>query len=148
MSNYVNQSGLAGELPVVANHLNIPKPAAGKPTLLTWDEVTTMFHEFGHALHGLFSNVRYPTFSGTSTPTDFVEYPSQVTRCGPTWPQVLGHYARHYQTASRCRANCWTRCWRRRSSTRASRPRPMSAPRCWTSAGTSSPRARRPRRRA
>ncbi len=98
MSSYVQQSGLMGTLPVVANHLNIPKPSAGKPTLLTWDEVTTMFHEFGHALHGMFSNVEYPTFSGTSVPRDFVEFPSQVNEMWSDWPSVLANYARHYQT--------------------------------------------------
>ena len=82
MSAYVNQSALLGTKPVMANHLNIPKPPPGQPTLLTFDEVTTMFHEFGHALHGMFSNVKYPFFSGTAVPRDFVEFPSQVTRCG------------------------------------------------------------------
>ncbi len=98
MNSYVSQSGLTGHLPVVANHLNIPKPSAGEPTLLTWDEVTTMFHEFGHALHGMFSNVEYPYFSGTSVPRDFVEYPSQVNEMWSDWPSVLANYARHYKT--------------------------------------------------
>src|SRR5437588_3500265 len=74
MNQYVPQSVLLGTKPVVANHLNIPKPPAGEPTLLTYDEVRTAFHEFGHALHGMFSNVKYPRFSGTSVPRDFVEY--------------------------------------------------------------------------
>jgi len=100
MNSYVDQSELTGFLPVVANHLNIPKPAAGQPTLLTWDEVTTMFHEFGHALHGMFSNVKYPYFSGTSVPRDFVEYPSQVNEMWADWPQVLANYAKHYQTGA------------------------------------------------
>ena len=78
MNAYVSQSRLMNSKPVVANHLNVPKPPQGEPTLLTWDEVNTMFHEFGHALHGMFSDVNYPTFSGTSVPRDFVEYPSQV----------------------------------------------------------------------
>jgi peptidyl-dipeptidase Dcp len=98
MNSYVDQSGLTGFLPVVANHLNIPKPAKGEPTLLTWDEVTTMFHEFGHALHGMFSNVQYPYFSGTSVPRDFVEYPSQVNEMWSDWPSVLANYAKHYRT--------------------------------------------------
>jgi len=98
MNEYVNQSGLLGMKPVVANHLNIPKPEAGQPTLLTFDEVTTMFHEFGHALHGMFSNVKYPRFSGTNVPRDFVEYPSQVNEMWAAWPEVLKNYARHYQT--------------------------------------------------
>ena len=98
MNSYVSQSGLTGYLPVVANHLNIPKPPAGEPTLLTWDEVTTAFHEFGHALHGMFSNVKYPYFSGTNVPRDFVEYPSQVNEVWADWPDVLQNYARHHRT--------------------------------------------------
>jgi peptidyl-dipeptidase Dcp len=97
MNSYVSQSRLTGDLPVVANHLNITKPASG-PTLMTWDEVTTMFHEFGHALHGMFSNVEYPYFSGTSVPRDFVEFPSQVNEMWADWPSVLAHYAKHYET--------------------------------------------------
>ena len=98
MNAYVPQSGLFAKKPVVANHLNIPKPPGGEPTLLTFDEVNTMFHEFGHALHGMFSNVKYPRFSGTSVPRDFVEYPSQVNEMWATWPEVLKNYAKHYQT--------------------------------------------------
>jgi peptidyl-dipeptidase Dcp len=100
MNSYVDQSSLTHFLPVVANHLNIPKPPAGQPTLLTWDEVTTMFHEFGHGLHGMFSDVKYPYFSGTNVPRDFVEYPSQVNEMWADWPQVLKHYAKHYQTGA------------------------------------------------
>jgi peptidyl-dipeptidase Dcp len=100
MNSYVDQSALTGFLPVVANHLNIPKPPAGQPTLLTWDEVTTMFHEFGHALHGMFSNVEYPYFTGTNVPRDFVEYPSQVNEMWSDWPSVLANYAKHYQTGA------------------------------------------------
>ena len=84
--------------PVVANHLNVPKPPEGEPTLLSWDEVTTMFHEFGHALHGMFSEVRYPTFAGTSVPRDFVEYPSQVNEMWADWPEVLANYAVHHES--------------------------------------------------
>jgi peptidyl-dipeptidase Dcp len=98
MNSYVDQSKLTGFLPVVANHLNITKPPKGQPTLLTWDEVTTMFHEFGHALHGMFSDVEYPYFTGTSVPRDFVEYPSQVNEMWSDWPSVLANYAKHYQT--------------------------------------------------
>jgi peptidyl-dipeptidase Dcp len=99
MNSYVDQSNLMGYKPVVANHLNITKPvSADEPTLLTFDEVTTMFHEFGHALHGMFSNVKYPQFSGTSVPRDFVEYPSQVNEMWSTWPETLQNYAVHYQT--------------------------------------------------
>lgn len=98
MNAYVSQSGLLGTQPVVANHLNIPKPPGGEPTLLTWDEVTTLFHEFGHALHGLFSNVNYPSFAGTSVPRDFVEYPSQVNEMWADWPEVLANYAVHFET--------------------------------------------------
>src|SRR5437899_2232129 len=98
MNAYVEQSGLFGLKPVVANHLNIPKPPAGEPTLLTHDEVRTAFHEFGHALHGMFSDVKYPRFSGTSVPRDFVEYPSQVNEMWMDWPEVLKNYAKHYKT--------------------------------------------------
>lgn len=99
MNAYVSQSHLMGKQPVVANHLNITKPiSADEPTLLTWDEVTTMFHEFGHALHGMFSNVKYPEFSGTSVPRDFVEYPSQVNEMWRIWPSILENYAVHYET--------------------------------------------------
>jgi len=100
MNAYVSQSGLTGFKPVVANHLNVPKPPAGDPTLLTWDEVITMFHEFGHALHGLFSNVEYPYFSGTSVPRDFVEYPSQVNEMWADWPSILKNYAKDYKTGA------------------------------------------------
>jgi peptidyl-dipeptidase Dcp len=98
MNAYVSQSDLLNTRPVVANHLNIPKPAQGEATLLTFDEVTTMFHEFGHALHGMFSNVRYPSFSGTSVPRDFVEFPSQVNEMWAMWPDILKNYTRHYAT--------------------------------------------------
>ncbi len=98
MNEYVSQSGLFGTKAVVANHLNIPKPPAGEPTLLTYDEVRTMFHEFGHALHGMFSNVKYPRFAGTNVPTDFVEFPSQVNEMWASWPEVVKNYAKHYQT--------------------------------------------------
>lgn len=98
MNSYVSQSGLTGDKPVVANHLNVPKPPAGEPTLMTWDEVTTTFHEFGHALHGMFSDVKYPYFSGTSVPRDFVEYPSQVNEMWADWPSILANYAKHHKT--------------------------------------------------
>ena len=98
MNAYVQQSDLFGTRPVVANHLNIPKPPAGEPTLLTHDQVRTAFHEFGHALHGMFSAVKYPRFSGTSVPRDFVEYPSQVNEMWANWPEVLKNYAKHYKT--------------------------------------------------
>ena len=98
MNAYVSQSHLLGTSPVVANHLNIPKPPAEEPTLLTFDEVVTMFHEFGHALHGFFSEVQYPYFAGTAVPRDFVEYPSQVNEMWATWPEVLKNYAVHYET--------------------------------------------------
>ncbi len=97
---YVPQSGLTGDLPVIGNHLNIPKPPAGEPTLMTHDEVNTMFHEFGHALHGMFSKVKYPRFAGTSVPRDFVEYPSQVNEMWATWPSIFSNYAKHHQTGA------------------------------------------------
>lgn len=99
MDTYVAQSALTGEMPVVTNNLNIPKPEAGKPTLLTWDEVTTAFHEFGHALHGFFQDVRYPYFS-MNVPRDFVEYPSQYNEMWADWPSVLAHYAHDYRTGA------------------------------------------------
>jgi len=98
MNSYRINSGLLGGAPVVGNHLNVPKPPEGEPTLLTWDEVTTMFHEFGHAVHGLFSDVHFPSFAATAVPRDFVEYPSQVYEMWADWPEVLNNYARHYQS--------------------------------------------------
>src|SRR6266567_2268013 len=98
MNAYVQQNDLFATKPVVANHLNIPKPPPGEPTLLTHDEVRTAFHEFGHALHGMFSKVKFPRFSGTSVPRDFVEYPSQVNEMWATWPEVLKNFAKHYKT--------------------------------------------------
>jgi peptidyl-dipeptidase Dcp len=100
MNAYVSQSTLLGYQPVVANHLNITRPPEGEPTLLTWDEVVTAFHEFGHALHGMFSNVKYPYFSGTAVPRDFVEFPSQVNEMWADWPAVLKSYAKHYKTGA------------------------------------------------
>jgi peptidyl-dipeptidase Dcp len=98
MNFLVSPSGLLGHRPVVVNNLNLTRPAAGEPVLLSLDEVTTLFHEFGHALHGLFSTARYPSQSGTSVARDFVEYPSQVNEMWITWPEVLTHYARHHVT--------------------------------------------------
>ncbi len=96
----VGQSSLMGTKPVIANNLNVAKPAAGEPTLLTYDEVRTTFHEFGHALHGMFSNVKYPRFSGSRVPRDYVEFPSQVNEMWMAWPEVLANYAKHYQTGA------------------------------------------------
>ena len=98
MNNLVDQSRLLDRRPVVCNNLNVPKPRPGEPTLLTLDNVRTMFHEFGHALHGLFSSTTYPSVSGTATGRDFVEFPSQVNEMWMLWPEVLDHYARHYVT--------------------------------------------------
>ncbi|MBK5250006.1 MAG: M3 family metallopeptidase [Actinomycetales bacterium] len=98
MNNLVDQSHLLGLPPVVVNNLNITRPAAGEPALLAWDEVITCFHEFGHALHGLFSDVRYPSLSGTSVPRDFVEYPSQVNEMWAWHPDVLASFAHHHGT--------------------------------------------------
>jgi peptidyl-dipeptidase Dcp len=98
MNNLVDQNALLGERPVVVNNLNIAKPPAGEPTLLTFDEVITMFHEFGHALHGLLSDVRYPSQSGTEVPRDFVEYPSQVNEMWAWEPEILQAYAVHHVT--------------------------------------------------
>jgi peptidyl-dipeptidase Dcp len=98
MDSLVAQSHLLGQRPVVVNNLNIVKPPAGEPTLLVWDEVTTLFHEFGHALHGLLSDVRYPSQSGTSVPRDFVEYPSQVNEMWSWEPEILRSFAVHHRT--------------------------------------------------
>ena len=100
MNSMVNQSSLRGTSAVAINSLNVPKPGDGNPTFLTLDETSTLFHEFGHALHGLFSNVTYPHFSGTNVPRDFVEFPSQVNEMWMLWPEVLDSYARHYETGA------------------------------------------------
>ena len=101
MNSLVDQNHLLGQKPVVVNNMNIPKPPPGQPTLLTYDETRTLFHEFGHAIHGLLSNVKYPRFSGTSVQRDFVEFPSQVNEMWMLWPEILDNYARHYQTGER-----------------------------------------------
>ena len=101
MNNLVDQNKIFNQLPVVCNNLNIPKPPQGEPTLLTLDECTTLFHEFGHALHGLLSNVTYIRTSGTSTERDFVEFPSQVNEIWIMWPEVLDNYAKHYKTKAK-----------------------------------------------
>jgi peptidyl-dipeptidase Dcp len=98
MSNLVNQSKLLGTKPVIYNVANFTKPAAGQPALITFDDVTTMFHEFGHALHGLFANQTYPSVSGTNTARDFVEFPSQFNEHWALDPKVLPHYAVNYKT--------------------------------------------------
>jgi peptidyl-dipeptidase Dcp len=100
MSEFVGQSKLLGTLPVVFNVANLPKPAPGDPALISFSDVTTMFHEFGHALHGMFSNTKYPTLSGTSTARDFVEFPSQFNEHWALYPSVFKHYARHHQTGA------------------------------------------------
>ncbi|WP_216694907.1 M3 family metallopeptidase [Dietzia psychralcaliphila] len=98
MSSFRDQSRLLDSRPVVVNVMNLSRPAAGEPKLLTMDEVTTMFHEFGHALHGLLSDVEYPVFSGTSVPRDFVEFPSQVNEMWARRPEMLARYARHVES--------------------------------------------------
>src|SRR5947209_10124951 len=100
MSNLVGQSYLRGTKPVVFNVQNFTKPAAGQPLLISWDDVSTMFHEFGHALHGMFSAETYPTLSGTSVARDFVEFPSQFNEHWALDPAVFAHYARHYQSGA------------------------------------------------
>ena len=97
-TSYILQSNLMNTQAIMANHLNITEPIGNEATLLSFDEVNTLFHEFGHALHVMFSNVEYPYFSGTRVPRDFVEYPSQVNEMWATWPEVLANYAIHYQT--------------------------------------------------
>jgi len=98
MNNLVDQNHLLGQLPVVVNNLNVPKPPVGQPTLLTYDEITSLFHEFGHTLLGILSDFKYPRFSGTSVERDFVEFPSHVNEMWLNWPEVIDYYARHYET--------------------------------------------------
>jgi len=98
MDSFVDQNGLTGTKPVVFNVTNFQKPAAGQPALLSWDEVTTCFHEFGHALHGLFSKAKYPTIGGTNVSRDFVEFPSQFNEHWALEPTVFANFAKHYQT--------------------------------------------------
>ena len=98
MSSFADQSHLLGARPVIVINLNVPRPPEGQPALLTLDEVDTAFHEFGHVLHGLLSDVRYPRLSGTNVPRDFVEFPSQVNEMWAMWPDVLARYARHHAT--------------------------------------------------
>jgi peptidyl-dipeptidase Dcp len=100
MSSFVNQSKLRGTLPVVYNVANLPKPAEGEPALISFTDVTTMFHEFGHALHGMFAATEYPSLSGTSVPRDFVEFPSQFNEHWATYPAIFNHYAKHYKTGA------------------------------------------------
>jgi peptidyl-dipeptidase Dcp len=100
MSQFVDQSTLLGTLPVVYNIANLPKPAPGEPALISFDDVTTMFHEFGHGLHGMFANTRYPSLSGTATARDFVEFPSQFNEHWAMYPAVFNHYAKHYKTGA------------------------------------------------
>jgi peptidyl-dipeptidase Dcp len=98
MNPLISQNSLLDQPVVVVNNLNVPKPGAGEPTLLSYDEVNTFFHEFGHALHGLFARVTYPKFAGTNVYRDFVEFPSQVNEMWMLWPEILANYAKHYQT--------------------------------------------------
>ena len=98
MSNFVEQSHLLGQKPVIVNVFNFQKPAEGKPSLISYDDVSTMFHEFGHTLHGLFADQKYISISGTSVPRDFVEFPSQINEFFALEPSVLKNYALHYQT--------------------------------------------------
>ena len=100
MSNLVEQSKLLGTKPVIFNVANFAKPAPGQPALISFDDVTTMFHEFGHGLHGLFANQKYPTLSGTSVARDFVEFPSQFNEHWALYPDVLKHYAKNYRTGA------------------------------------------------
>lgn len=98
MSSFVRQSGLLNQKPVIVNVLNNPKPAEGKPALISFDNATTMFHEMGHAVHGLFSDVTYPSVAGTATPRDFVEFPSTFEEDWAIQPDILRNYARHHET--------------------------------------------------
>jgi peptidyl-dipeptidase Dcp len=98
MSNFVNQSHYLKQKPVIVNVFNFAKPANGNPSLISFDDVTTMFHEFGHTLHGLFANQNYVSLSGTNVPRDYVEFPSQINEHAALDPLVLKNYALHYKT--------------------------------------------------
>ena len=100
MSNFVGQSKLLGTLPVIYNVANFQKPTPGQPAWISFDDVTTMFHEFGHGLHGMFANTAYPSLSGTSVPRDFVEFPSQFNEHWASYPEVFHHFARHHETGA------------------------------------------------
>ncbi|MGO8827863.1 MAG: peptidyl-dipeptidase Dcp [Steroidobacteraceae bacterium] len=100
MSSFVAQSKLLGTRPAIYNVANLPKPAPGEPALISFEDVTTMFHEFGHALHGMFADTEYPSLSGTATPRDFVEFPSQFNEHWALYPEVFSHYAKHYKTGA------------------------------------------------
>src|SRR3546814_8818623 len=100
MDNFGGQSKLMNTKPVIYNVANFTKPAAGQPALLSFDDVITMFHEFGHALHGMFADEEYPTLSGTNTARDFVEFPSQFNEHWATNPKVFANYAKNYKTGA------------------------------------------------
>src|SRR6202012_596123 len=100
MSSFVDQTKLMGTLPVIYNVANLPKPAPGEPALISFTDVVTMFHEFGHALHGMLADTEDPSLSGTSVPRDFVEFPSQFNEHWATCPAVFAHYAKHYKTGA------------------------------------------------
>lgn len=112
MGNFVEQSLLNETRPVIYNVCNYQKPAQDQPALLLWDDVITLFHEFGHTLHGLFATQRYATLSGTNTPRDFVEFPSQINEHWASHPQVFARFARHVDTGSKCRRHCGIKCSR------------------------------------
>ena len=120
MNSFVNQSKLLGTLPVVYNVANFPKPAPGEPALISFADVTTMFHEFGHALNGMFADTEYPSLSGTP-PRDFVEFPSQFNEHWASYPAVFAHYARHYKTGAPMPAELVAKIPKPRHSTRATR---------------------------
>src|SRR5690606_24709464 len=98
MGNFVEQDGLTGAIPVIYNVENYTRPAPGQPALLSFDDVTTLFHEYGHALHGMFSKTTYPSVAGTNVPRDFVEFPSQFNEHWALDPKVFANYAKHYQS--------------------------------------------------
>jgi peptidyl-dipeptidase Dcp len=100
MSTFASQSKLLGTLPIVLNVANFSKPAAGEPALLSFSDVTTMFHEFGHALHGMFADTTYPSLSGTAVPRDYVEFPSQFNEHWASYSAVFDHFAHHYKTGA------------------------------------------------
>ncbi len=138
MNPLISQNTLLGDPTTVVNNHNVPKPAAGEPTLLTYDEVHTLFHEFGHALHGLFAQVTYPKFAGTNVFRDFVEFPSQVNEMWMLWPEVLANYAVHHETGEAMPQDFVDKLQASSSFNEGFKPANISRPHCSTRPGTGS----------
>jgi peptidyl-dipeptidase Dcp len=136
MSNFVGQSRLLGTSPVVYNVANFAKPAAGEPALISFSDVVTMFHEFGHGLHGMFSDAEYPTLSGTATARDFVEFPSQFNEHWASYPAVFAHYAKHYKTGAPMPAELAAKIRKAETFNKGYDMTELLAARNWTCSGT------------